>query len=432
MRHDSYDVVIVGAGAAGIHAAIQAGRSDARALLIEKNGRLGGVTINSGINYPGLFHAWGRQIIRGSGWEVVERTVRESGGTLPDFSAAPEKHFHHQIRVDMMVYVAVCDELILAAGTEILHHAMPAAVDVAEDGGWQLTVCTKEGLRRIGAGVLIDCTGDANLVSLAGYPLRHHAGAQPATLSCYASGFDRAALDLDALNAAFRAAVARGEVKASDGGWRTDHPGVTHWLNTRGQNGNHIAATEAARTSSGRSDLEVEGRRAIYRMFRFLRSQPGFENLSIDWVSPEIGIRETVTIEGEACVTVEDFRTSRVFDDAICYAFYPIDLHGMTSTEWETTPVPDGAVATIPRDALIPKGSRNLLAAGRCFSSDRLANSALRVQVPCMAMGQAAGAMAALAVQHRTPVRDLDMALITGQLRRHGAIVPGQDWGGAA
>jgi len=56
-------------------------------------------------------------------------------------------------------------------------------------------------------------------------------------------------------------------------------------------------------------------------------------------------------------------------------------------------------VPTVPRSALIPKGSRNLLVAGRCVSSDRLANSALRVQASCMGMGQAAGANAALAAE---------------------------------
>ncbi len=423
MQNDRYDVIIVGGGAAGVNAAIQAGRSGARALLVEKNGRLGGVTVNSGINYPGLFHAWGKQIIRGTGWELVERTVRESGGTLPDFSQVPARHFAHQIGVDMMIYPALCDELIVDAGTEILHHTMAAAATRNGDG-WRLTVCTKEGLRELEAKVLIDCTGDANLVSMAGFKLRDPGASQPATLSCFASGYDLDTLDMDAVNVAFCEAVERGEVKASDGGWRIDQPSISHWLRSRGQNGNHIEATPDARTSAGRSAMEIEGRRAIYRVYSFLRRQPGFEKLRIDWVSPEVGIRETVTIEGEETVTLEDFRTSRIYPEAICYAYYPIDLHGMRSYDWQTPALPKGALATIPRGALIPRGSRNLLAAGRCFSSDRLANSALRVQVPCMAMGQAAGALAALAVQHRTTINDLAIDLLTDHLREHDAIIP--------
>jgi hypothetical protein len=81
-------------------------------------------------------------------------------------------------------------------------------------------------------------------------------------------------------------------------------------------------------------------------------------------------------------------------------------------------------VPTIPLGALIPKGSRNLIVAGRCVSSDRLANSGLRVQASCMAMGQAAGAAAALAVKNRTTPLQLPLSEIHKLLREHAAIVP--------
>ena len=80
---------------------------------------------------------------------------------------------------------------------------------------------------------------------------------------------------------------------------------------------------------------------------------------------------------------------------------------------------------TIPLGALIPKGSRNLMVAGRCVSSDRLANSGLRVQASCMAMGQAAGAAAALASKSGTTPLEVPLKEIHDLLRTHGAIVPG-------
>jgi pyruvate/2-oxoglutarate dehydrogenase complex dihydrolipoamide dehydrogenase (E3) component len=63
-----FDVIVVGGGTAGTIAAIQAGRLGARTLLVEKNGMLGGTTTVGGVNFPGLFHAWGRQIVAGIGW----------------------------------------------------------------------------------------------------------------------------------------------------------------------------------------------------------------------------------------------------------------------------------------------------------------------------------------------------------------------------
>ena len=78
----------------------------------------------------------------------------------------------------------------------------------------------------------------------------------------------------------------------------------------------------------------------------------------------------------------------------------------------------------IPKRALIPKDSQNLLVAGRCVSSDRLANSALRVQASCMAMGQAAGATAVLAVQQEATPLNVSLKEIKETLVNNGAIVP--------
>jgi hypothetical protein len=74
--------------------------------------------------------------------------------------------------------------------------------------------------------------------------------------------------------------------------------------------------------------------------------------------------------------------------------------------------------------ALVPKGSSNIMVAGRCVSSDRLANSGLRVQASCMAMGQAAGATAALAAQQNTTPLKVALKDIRAMLGKHGAIVP--------
>jgi len=73
---------------------------------------------------------------------------------------------------------------------------------------------------------------------------------------------------------------------------------------------------------------------------------------------------------------------------------------------------------------MIPKGVTNLLVTGRAISSDRAANSALRVQASCMAMGQAAGVTAALAARRGCDVRDVPVEDVKGRLRELGAIVP--------
>ena len=88
-------------------------------------------------------------------------------------------------------------------------------------------------------------------------------------------------------------------------------------------------------------------------------------------------------------------------------------------------PLAEGVVPTLPRGALLPAGSNNFLVAGRCIASDRLANSALRVQATSMATGQAAGAMAALSASTGVDPEELPLADVYALLREHDAIVPG-------
>ncbi|MBR4222088.1 MAG: FAD-dependent oxidoreductase, partial [Victivallales bacterium] len=159
------------------------------------------------------------------------------------------------------------------------------------------------------------------------------------------------------------------------------------------------------------------------RMFRFLKTQKGFENLELKPIASECGVRESRTIQGLQTVTVNDYISGRIFDDAICYSFYPIDLHDKT-VGLDKRQLQPGCVPTVPLGALIPKGVERFLAAGRIISSDRLANSALRVQATCMATGQAAGAAAALACMRNCAPADIDINELRTTLKQHHAILP--------
>jgi len=425
--NEPYDVIVIGGGTAGTVAAIQAGRAGARTLLVEKTGMLGGTTTSGGVNFPGLFHAWGRQVIAGIGWELVTRCVAETSETLPDFANYQRAHWQLQIRINQFVYAALCDAAMVDAGVDLLFHTMLAGVKPQAEGhGWRVTLCTKSGLVEQVAAVLIDATGDANATVLAGYPIAIPDENQPATLSCQAGGYDPGDLDIAAINRAFDGEVKAGRLAYTDASWSTTGPNVGVWLDSRGRNANHIHHINA-RTSAGKTRLELESRRSLLRLCRFLRQQPGLGNLVIEQVAPECGVRETATIRGQRTVTVADYQSGRRWDDAVCYAFYPIDLHKSTDGGVQCEPLAEGVVPTVPRGALLPVNSRNFLVAGRCLASDRLANSALRVQATCMATGQAAGAMAALTASTGIAPEKLPLVDVRALLRKHRAIVPGDD-----
>ena len=139
-------------------------------------------------------------------------------------------------------------------------------------------------------------------------------------------------------------------------------------------------------------------------------------------MQPETGVRETYRIEGVYQITHEDYVNGKIFEDSVCYSFYPIDLHDKKGIV--PRHLPEGVVATIPLRALVPKDSRNLLVAGRCLSSDRLANSALRIQASCMAMGQAAGAAAAIACKFKTTPMETPIDQIKHLIEENGGIIP--------
>jgi hypothetical protein len=240
-------------------------------------------------------------------------------------------------------------------------------------------------------------------------------------MSC--SGYDPDTLDYVALKAAAAKAIAAGELKSTDIGWYDNGP--ENFLRWRGCNANHISAP-AAETSEGRSALETEARRSMLRAYRFFRRQPGLEHFQVDWICPEAGIRETVTIKGKHTVTIQDYEAGKCYDDAVCYAFYPVDEHLDDGRGINYRPLKKPVLPTIPRGALLPADSRFLIVAGRCVASDHEANSALRVQAPCMAMGQAAGAMAALSARTGCDPEALSIAEIHALLRAHQAIVPGE------
>lgn len=416
-----YDVIVFGGGTAGTVAAIQAGRSGASTLLVEKNSMLGGTMTAGGVNAPAHFFAWGHQIIGGIGWELVRKTLEETAQAVPTPEFTRDNSTPEHLGLDISVFAALCDEAAVDAGVDLLFHAMPAAVTFENDL-WAVRVCTKTGLQECRAKVLIDATGDANVVSLAGFDLVHPEVVQPATLQMHCSGYDAQALDFDALKSASEEAIAAGELKTTDISWRDAGP--ESFLRGYGNSANHLRAPQAE-TSEGRSTAEVEARRAVLRMYRFFRKQPGLENFRVDWICTEAGIRETVTIKGKATVAVADYEAGKPYDDAVCYAFYPVDEHLNDGLGSNYRPLKRNVLPTIPRGALLPADSRFLIAAGRCVASDREANSALRVECPCMAMGQAAGVMAALSARTGVDPEDLPLEDVHTELRKHGAIVPG-------
>ena len=410
------DVLVIGGGTAGTISALQAARAGARTMLIEMGSQLGGTTTIGGVASPGLFHAWEKQVIAGIGWELVTKAVRLDSGTMPDFSVPPARHSDHQVRINGQLYAALAEEACLEAGVAIGYYEMPHAVEQTADG-WLVKTIGKGTSRKIACRQIVDCTGGADIVGMIGLPRLREATIQPGTLIFSFGGYDTNKLDADLIQQRYREALANGQLHEGDYCHANGH--FINFLRNGG--GNHIVGADSS-TSATKTQANIAGRSSVLRLLRFIRSLPGCQNALLVKMQQETAVRETYRIVGEAQITHDDYVSGRRFDDAVSYSFYPIDLHdkhGVTPK-----PLKRGTVPTVPLRSLVPKGSRNLLIAGRSVSSDRLANSALRVQASCMGMGQAAGAAAALAAQRKTTPLDVPLEDLRKVLREHGAIVP--------
>jgi hypothetical protein len=321
LRNVSTDVLVIGGGSAGAIAAIQAGRLGAKTILVESGSQLGGTTTTAGVDFPGLFHAWGKQVIAGIGWELVVEAVKLNSGDLPDFTKPTgRQHWRHQVRICGNLYAALAEEACVKAGVQLRYYESPLSI-TSTGGGWRVRLAGKGTSVEVVTKQLIDCTGNASAVGLAGLDRLREKTRQPGTLIYRLGGYDLASIDMNALQAKLVAARKSGVLKPTD-----INGSIAGFLGKGGESGNHIPGADSS-TSETHSATNILGRQSLLRVVRFLKEEPAFALMNIERLQTETGIRETFRIIGETQITHEDYTSGRVFADAVAHSFYPIDLH---------------------------------------------------------------------------------------------------------
>ncbi len=171
---------------------------------------------------------------------------------------------------------------------------------------------------------------------------------------------------------------------------------------------------------------EVTGRDHVQRFVKFLKQNvPAFRDCVLYQTAPQIGIRETRRIVGDYCLTADDILNSTRFDDSIALGGHIIDIHSLDGTTDQLGVRVEPY--QIPYRSLLPGGLENVIVTGRPISATHEAHASLRVMGTCMALGEAAGSAAALAVRGGGKVRGIDSAQLVAQLKRQGAIVDQND-----
>ncbi len=459
-----YDVIVVGGGTGGVLAAIAAAREGAKTLLIEQYGFLGGIATAGGLCNMASFFYKDEQVIKGLPQELMDRLVA-IGGSTPHLRALRSYGSGYYASLyNRELYKWVCQEMVTEAGAEILFHTF--LTDVITEGKkvTGIVVHNKSGRQIFYADVIIDATGDADIVVKAGGETTM--GDEKGVIAPGSLMFDMGNVDIERLHeyvmstlsdydvkteqipidqpipenlqqrqfvvqgfySIFRDKALSGEVytaKESILMTTTALPGVISLNSTRV----HFDPVDSVDSSKA----ELDGRHQATSIADFLiHHVPGFEHAYLADSGVEIGFRESRHIVGEYTLEAEDVLNGRQFDDVIARYGFPIDIHKETFGSFYDDP--DKSTKTVegvwmdlndayqlPYRCLIPKELDGVIVIGKPISVTHVAHGTTRLMPLVMAEGQAAGIAAKLAIDDGVEVRNVDIKKLQKRLLEEGA-----------
>ncbi|WNR42870.1 FAD-dependent oxidoreductase [Paenibacillus roseipurpureus] len=443
------DVVVIGGGPAGLNAAIAAGRTGAKTVLIERYGFLGGMSTIA-LVYPWMtFHAEdGRQVIRGIAQEIIDRLM--ALGASPGHLRDTVGFVRTVTPYDPEIYKVLAMDMLHEAGVKLLLHSFVDEVQTEDNRIISITLTGKSGRFQVSGRVFVDTTGDADVAHLAGAPCelgRMGDGlTQPMTMKFRMKGVnvpavkqymidhpdefyyktpfqELAQLPLTAVGGFSRhwkewgPAIPRSDVLFFIG--PADDEVLVNTTRVQGLDGTQVEDLTKA---------EEISRKQVLQVAEFMKKYlPGFEKATISQVGAQIGVRETRRIKGQYMLTMDDVIEGKKFPDVIGRSGYPIDLHDPKGNGVKAAWIQGDGTYDIPYGCLLPIKIVNLLAAGRCISTTHEALGTTRLSPSCMATGQAAGTAAALSLSYGDEPKNVPIEKLQHLLRANGVILNDAD-----
>lgn len=386
------DVIVCGAGPAGIAAAITAARAGAKVRCFEWRGCLGGVWTAGLLGYLLDFDKPGfnQELMK----RLTERDLRR-GTSKSSLEYDPEG------------MKLLLEELFVEAGVKFqLHTRVSAAY---REGKRLTTIVTesKSGRQAWRAPVFIDTTGDGDLGALAGcsfeYGEAEACPCQPMSLNALLVCKD-AALLKNCTHGEDKKAKENFLAEIQRGGHFPSYSKPTMWQirdNLMLVMMNHqyaVPCFDAAKIT----EATVQARAEMHKIVNGLRKLGGpWEGLQIAATAEQIGVRDGRRIAGRYTVNKDDLVAGARYDDAVVRPTFSVDIHALSAEANKTAAYSNAGVKVKPYDiplrALIAKDVDGLMMAGRNISGDFIAHASYRVTGNSVAMGEAAGVTAALA-----------------------------------
>lgn len=420
----SVDVLVLGAGPAGVAAAVSAARQGADTLLIEQMGEVGGIATE------GMMSHWTGNTQGGIYEEILDRSAELKDAADYGFNGSPRQIINPEHLKTVLL------EMLEESGARFLLYTVAAAPIVEKGCLRGVVIENKSGRQAVLAKMVIDATGDGDIAARAGAAYtkgRESDGAmQPVSLMFKVGGVDytRAVFpgkfeDYIQIPAGEIQALGKAHLPFPAGHvllYRSSLPGVVTCNMTNCIEADGTKAEDLARAT-------LTCRRQMKPIVEFLRSYvPGYENCYLLSSASLIGVRETRHFKGVKTLTEEDIRQSRGFSDwAVTRASFNFDVHNMSGNGLDATGQQDAFTATfytIPYGCLVPEKLEGLLLAGRNISGTHMAHANYRVMPICANMGQAAGVAATICVKQGIQPRALDVSYLQQELLSQGVLPP--------
>ncbi len=432
---DEYDLVVSGGGPGGVAAAISAARLGVKVLLVEALGCLGGTGTS------GLVCSWtnmsdgNNMLVQGLFLEILTKMQEKRGLIRKGDPISWGSVLHASTGINAEVLKIILDDLCLEAGVDILFatRVIDADIDAENKNVKGVVIQHIEGYHYVPAKSFIDATGDATLANMCGVPSRE-AGRDtehimPPTLCALVSDYDWS--DYKNKQAMVYKAVEDGFFSQPD----RHVPGLFRNGDNWGiMNSGHIFNMDALKVRSLTAGY-IKGRKLVEEHTRFHQQYlEGAKNMKTLSTAALMGVRESRNILGEYELNYKDLKSRRKFPDQIGLYCKKIDIHVYDTSdeqyerflnEWNTIDIfRKGENYGLPYGMLVPKGWKNLWAAGRCISADVKVQGSVRDQPGCYILGQAAGTAAAQSIKTGEHANDLDTSLLVKTLRENGAFLP--------
>lgn len=413
-----FDVIVCGAGPAGICAAVAAARQGAKVALLERYGVPGG-NLTCGHVGP-ILGMVGKGTMRDELMALLE---------VPDNDMIGRVGVAH----DMQRAKTVLTEFIHHENIEVYLQTMAADALVEDHRVTGVVISTKEGLLALEGKVVVDATGDGDVAAFAGCQIekgREDGLMQPVTLEFTLDNVDedRGVICIgDVDDVAFNGQRFLDYCKqCAQKGMLPEHLAAVRLHPTVHKGERQVNTTQANGVDSTKiEDLypaELALRGQIDTLIRFFRENlPGYENCKYIASGTTTGIRESRRVVGEYLITAEELAAGKRFDDVVVHrAEFIVDIHNPAGAGQAEEKIQYVVPYDLPYGCFVPKGVDGLMTAGRCISGTHRAHASYRVMSICMAMGQAVGVAAALCARQGCQPRALDVKALQKELTALG------------